>query len=124
MNSHPYKEARIEQAHENLRVLYGAIQNGDLKTFGQIIENEAMTLHALMMTSYPSFCLLHPSSLRIIELIKDYRSKSGLNLFFTIDAGPNLHLIYPLSEKEEVERFISSTLKQECENIIWGERLV
>ena len=123
MNTHPYKDARIEQAHENFRVLYSAIHNGDITTFGEIIENEAMSLHALMMTSYPSFCLLHPNSLKIIELIKDYRQNTKANLYFTIDAGPNLHLIYPHCEKEKIENFINSDLKDFTESIMWGEQL-
>lgn len=121
MNTHLYKDARIEQAHENMRVIYSAIQNADLKTFGEIIENEALSLHALMMTSYPSFCLLHPNSLKIIELVKEFREQTGTNLYFTIDAGPNIHLIYPNIEKKIINEFITTNLLSLSESIIWGE---
>jgi diphosphomevalonate decarboxylase len=123
MNSHPYKDARVQQANDNLRVLYGALENGDLKTFGEIIENEAMSLHALMLSSYPSFCLLHPNTLKIINLIKNYRKETDANLYYTIDAGPNIHLIYPALEKNEIEQFIHNKLESSCESIIYGESL-
>jgi len=120
MNTHLYKDVRINQAHENLRTIYSAINNGDLKTFGEIIENEALTLHALMMTSYPSFCLLHPNSLAIIELIKSFRNRTDVHLYFTIDAGPNMHLIYPEKEKAIIDKFINEELKHLTESVMWG----
>lgn len=120
MNTHPYKETRIEQANENLRTLYSALKNGDLKSFGEIIENEALTLHALMMSSYPSFVLIKPNTLKIIELIKNYRIESGLDLYFTLDAGPNLHLIYPYKQKEKIDLFIQQEITPLSKDILWG----
>lgn len=121
MNTHPYKEARIEQAHENIRVLYAALTSGDLGVAGEIIENEALSLHAMMMTSYPSFTLLKPASLLLIEKIKTYREENNRHLYFTLDAGPNLHLIYPACEKEKIESFIRSDLAQDTESILWAQ---
>jgi diphosphomevalonate decarboxylase len=37
-------------------------------------------------------------------------------VYFTLDAGPNIHLLYPQSIKNEVENWIDSELKQFCEN--------
>lgn len=121
MHTHPYREARIEQANENMRVLYQAIMNGDPETFGEIVENEAMSLHALMMSSYPAFCLLLPNSLAIIEKVQTYRRMTGLNLYFTIDAGPNIHLIYPEKQAAQINLFIQQELSPLCETIFWGQ---
>lgn len=121
MHTHLYKDVRIAQANENLRVLYQAILNGDLETFGEVVENEALTLHALMMTSYPAFCLLKPNSLAIIEKVRAFRNKTDLNLYFTIDAGPNIHLIYPEIQSEAIQSFIKDELSHLCEDVIWGQ---
>ena len=116
MNGHPFKEARKEQALENMRVITNAMKAGDWETFGEVLENEALTLHALMMTSDPSFILLKPNSLNIIEKIREFRKETGTPLYFTIDAGPNMHLIYPANVSDTVLTFINSKLKQFCED--------
>ncbi len=121
MNSHPYKEVRELQAHENMRSLVDALRNGDFDAFGEVVENEALTLHSLMMTSSPSFVLLKPNSLRIIELVRSFREHTNLPVYFTIDAGPNIHLIYPKKIKDKVADFITSKLKPCCESIINDE---
>ena len=110
MNSHLYREIREYQAHENFRSIVGAMKNGDYESFGETLENEALSLHALMMTSYPSFLLLRPNSLAIIEKVREFRRETKKPLYFTIDAGPNIHLIYPDSIKETVASFISDEL--------------
>lgn len=108
MHQHPYKEARIEQANKNISEVLQAMQIGDYEKFGEILELEALTLHALMMSSTPSFVLLRPDSLAIIEAIRNFRAETKLPLYFTIDAGPNMHLIYPESIRSKVDEFIQS----------------
>ncbi len=95
IDKHPFKHPRIDQARNNLSRLSEALQQGDWDSFGQITENEALTLHAMMMTSNPYFILMQPETLRWISLIWDFRNKTGIPVYFTLDAGANLHLIYP-----------------------------
>ena len=118
MNAHSFKEARIEQANENYRVLLNALKHGEWEGFGEVLENEALTLHGLMMSSDPSYVLLLPQSLTLIEKIRKYRVELGLKMFFTIDAGPNIHLIYPEDCKTEVLEFIENHLAQDCKFVI------
>lgn len=115
MNNHPYAQARFLQAKNNFRSILKSMEEGDWKTFGEILEDEALTLHALMMTSSPSFILLKPQSLEIIDKVRDFRNKTGLNLYFTIDAGPNIHLIYPQNQENEILPFLD-IIKCHCEN--------
>lgn len=121
MNTHLYKEVREHQAHENMRMIVAAMKRGDYKTFGEILESEALTLQALMMTSFPSFLLLAPNSIRLIELIKSYRKSTDNPVYFTVDAGPNIHLIYPKKIKKEVVNFITRELLPFCETVIHDE---
>lgn len=116
MHDHPYAERRFEQAHKNLTALSQVLQNGDVKRFIEIVESEALTLHAMMMTSMPYFILMKPDTLKIINKIWDFRMQSGLNLCFTLDAGANVHLLYPENEKEQVLEFIKNELVAYCEN--------
>ena len=70
-------------------------------------------LHALMMTSSPSVLLLKPESLEIIQKVRLLRSESKIPICFTIDAGPNIHILYPKAYKDKVLRW----LEQELSNI-------
>ena len=58
MEGNIFAQNRYDQANQRFEKLLGALQSGDLETFGQITENEALTLHALMMTSEPSYILM------------------------------------------------------------------
>lgn len=111
MNNHPYKEARIEQAHKNMNQLTDSLESGDWNSFQQICEEEALSLHALMMSSRPGYILLEPESLRIIESIKNFRELSSTPICFTIDAGPNIHVLFPKKAVSQVEQWIQSEWK-------------
>ncbi|THD69779.1 diphosphomevalonate decarboxylase [Robertkochia marina] len=115
MHGHPYAEARFEQAHRNLAELLEVLQNGDSRAFIRIVESEALTLHAMMMSSNPYFILMKPNTLEIINKVWDFREKTGSALCFTLDAGANVHLLYPGSEADEVMKFIEDELVDYCE---------
>lgn len=116
MENHPYAKTRYIQANSNFERLLGILRSGDLESFVEIIENEALSLHGLMMSSSPSFTLLLPNTLEAIGRIRDFRLSSKIPLGFTLDAGPNIHLMFPKSEKEKVISFIDSELVTLLEN--------
>ncbi len=116
MYGHPFAEQRFVQAQENLLKLRSVFAEGDLKTFIKIVESEALTLHAMMMTSHPYFILMKPNTLQVIHKIWAFRERSGTPICFTLDAGANVHVLYPESEKEIVDQFIQDELVVYCEN--------
>lgn len=116
MENHPMAAARYTQAGQNLAKIKAALETGDLELFIQVAENEALTLHAMMMTSNPGYMLMNPATLHIIEKIVDFRKQNGTNVCFTLDAGPNVHVLYPQSEEKEVKTFIENDLRQYCED--------
>lgn len=116
MHDHPFAERRFEQAHENLSELQRVFAEGDLANFIKIVESEALTLHAMMMSSLPYFMLMKPNTLHIINKIWEFRAASKLHICFTLDAGANVHVLYPESEKELVMQFIRDELVAYCEN--------
>ena len=68
------------------------------------------------MTSMPYFILMKPNTLEIINRIWNFRKETGSNLCFTLDAGANVHVLYPETEKETVSAFIEANLKLFCKN--------
>ena len=119
MEGNPYAPARYAQANENIKNLLTALKSGDLDTFINITESEALQLHALMMCSNPSFILMKPNTLHIIEEVRNFRNETHIPLCFTLDAGPNVHLLYPESEAEKVNDFIKNTLSNYCVEGRW-----
>ena len=115
MENNPYASPRYEQANQRLKSLYDILKSGDLDTFGEIAENEALTLHALMMCSNPSYMLVKPNTIEMIERIRSYRKSKNTPVFFSLDAGPNIHLLYPDSCKKEIEIFVKEELAELCE---------
>ena len=119
MEGNPYAPARYAQANENIKNLLAALKSGDLDTFMNITESEALQLHALMMCSNPSFMLMKPNTLRIIEAVRCFRNETNIPLCFTLDAGPNAHLLYPENEADKVEKFIKDELVTYCNQGRW-----
>ena len=115
MIDHAYAENRFKQANENLSKMADILQRGDLKAFVSLVESEALTLHAMMLTSIPYFILMKPNTLEVIQKVWQYRQENNSNLCFTLDAGANVHLLYPESEEASVNHFIENTLSPFCE---------
>ncbi|CAH8282181.1 diphosphomevalonate decarboxylase [Mariniflexile fucanivorans] len=116
MHNHPYAKNRFQQAHDNLEKLKLILESGDLDAFIALIESEALTLHAMMMTSMPYFILMKPNTLEIINKIWKFRQETGLHISFTLDAGANVHVLYPKNESFEVLEFIKNELVAYCQN--------
>ena len=116
MVDHPYADARYAEAKLSLNAMLKSLRKGDLGAFISLCEQEALTLHGLIMSSRTTPILLKPESLLLITKIREFRQKSGLSVGFTIDAGPNIHLLYLDSNASEVEAFVNADLKPLCEN--------
>lgn len=116
MHDHPFAERRFDQAHENLSKIKAILENGNQEEFIKIVESEALTLHAMMMTSMPYFILMKPNTLEIINKIWKFRSETQIPICFTLDAGANVHILYPENVSETVLQFIKDELVGFCQN--------
>ena len=111
MNTNPYAERRFQEAHENFKILKEILKTGDMESFIKLVEHEALTLHAMMMMSEPAFILMKTQTLEVINKIWEFRKITGLALFFTLDAGANVHLLFPNDiDNEKITNFIKSEL--------------
>jgi len=119
MEQHFYREGRLSQTSARLIALLGSLRKGHFDDFIRITENEALSLHGLMMSSDPSYILLKPETLQIISKIRQFREQFQIPVCFTLDAGPNVHLIYPGKVLNEVTDFIKKELLPLCEKGEW-----
>ena len=88
----------IKNKIENIKEL---IKQKDFINFGELVEKEALELHAIMLTSDPPILYLQPKSIKIIQAVWQWRSE-GLSVYFTIDAGPNIHLICQEKDQKQL----------------------
>ena len=116
MHKHPFGPQRFDQAHRHISKLIPIFKTGDLSNFIKIVELEALTLHAMMMSSDPYFILMKPNTINIINEIWKFRNLTNTPLCFTLDAGSNVHLLYPKSSLKQVTKFIENCLSKYCQD--------
>lgn len=97
----PLQSARLVDTPRRLDICRKAILEKDFPSLVEIIEQDCLLMHAVMMTSQPSLRYWKPSTLSLIEKVVQWRL-NGLPVAYTIDAGPNLHLITTSTIVEEL----------------------
>ena len=107
-------EQRYKTARDNTERLIKVLQCGDIQEFIEIAEAEALQLHEMMATSNPPYKLMEPNTLKIIDLVREYRRETNVPVCFTLDAGPNVHLLYPDDSDAQVKQFIKESILQYC----------
>tara|TARA_R110002072_G_scaffold276051_1_gene437556 strand:+ start:310899 stop:311957 length:1059 start_codon:yes stop_codon:yes gene_type:complete len=111
MNNHPFANERFTQAHANYSLCLSALKSGDTNSFIKIVEAEALSLHAMMMTSSESYMLMRPGTLQIIEEVRKFREQTSIPICFTLDAGPNVHILYPSDNLDVVMKWFNDKVK-------------
>lgn len=119
MNNHPYAQARFQHANHRVDELAKILETGNLEDFVRITESEALTLHAMMMTSSDYYLLMRPNTILVIEKILKCREQTGIPICFTLDAGPNIHLLYPGQYEQSVNNFIDKELRNCAKSLIF-----
>ena len=88
----PIQAARVQDAERRLTLCRSAILARDFTALAEVLEQDSNLLHAVTMTSIPSIYYWLPVTLEIMNSVRDWR-KAGIPAAFTIDAGPNVHVI-------------------------------
>jgi diphosphomevalonate decarboxylase len=100
--SSPLHAARLLAVPAMLTACKRALLARDLEAMGILIEEDAVMMHAVMMTSRPALYYWAPATLGVIQAVQSWRA-GGLPVYFTIDAGPNVHLICQARDAARVE---------------------
>lgn len=101
----PLQAARAADAPRRLEVCRRAILERDFEALANIIELDSDMMHAVMMTSQPALFYWKPATLAVMEAVRSWR-KDGLQAAYTIDAGPNVHVICPQFEMDAVKSLL------------------
>ena len=103
----PLQKARVEDVGRRLEICRSALLKKDFPVFGDIVEQDSNLMHAVMMTSIPALYYWLPGTLEVMRGVVSWR-KEGIQVCYTIDAGPNVHLLCPASEVKKVRQKIGS----------------
>lgn len=97
----PYWKARIHGIPEKIQETRLAIERKDIEKLGTLIEEDAISMHNVMMTQTPPLFYWNDATMRVIRELYTLRA-DGVAAYFTIDAGPNVHIICQNGDKERV----------------------
>lgn len=115
LNEHPYAASRFLEANRNMSRLRKCLQEGDVSHFITLVESEALQLHAMMMCSNPSYMLMQPETLNIIKKVRHFREQTQIPVVFTLDAGANVHVLFPGQYHALLEERLFPDLAVHCE---------
>lgn len=93
--------ARIADAPRRLNLCRQAILTRDFDHFAEVVELDSNLMHAVMITSTPPLIYWQPATLMIMQAVQSWR-KEGIPVCYTIDAGPNVHVLCPGRQTESV----------------------
>ncbi len=104
-DSSPLQAGRISGANQRLAICRAAILQRDFEALAEISEFDSNLMHAVIMTQKPPIFYWQPTTLAVMQAVKDWRAH-GLPVFYTIDAGPNVHVLCPVEESQQIRRLL------------------
>lgn len=94
-----FYKVRLSNINKKIELCKKLLSEKNFPEFGKLIEAEALELHAIMLTSSPSLIYWLPGTIKIMKLVKKWRSE-GLAVYFTVNTGQDVHLIIEGKNKE------------------------
>jgi diphosphomevalonate decarboxylase len=104
MDHHKFLNSRIQNAQSRMQEMLKLIETTPHEHFFELCEQEALELHAMMMTSEPPYILMEPESLYLMKKITNLR-RQGVMCGYTLDAGSSVHLLFPKDQIGLIKRY-------------------
>lgn len=108
----PLFAPRVAGIAERRQQMEGAIRERDFAALGLLMEIDALEMHSVMMTMTPPANYLLPATVEFISWLREKRHQQGLRAYFTIDAGPNVHVLCEPSQAALVRYAIQQQFPQ------------
>jgi len=113
----PFFNNRIERIPLKIKKMKNAIKKKQFTILGEMIESEALELHAIALSSTPPIIYWEPETVRLLKLVQTWR-KAHLPVYFTIDAGPNIFLICQKQDLDQLKKkLLDSGIKKYIVNV-------
>lgn len=106
-SSSRYFNDRLDKLPKRTKIIKNAILQKNFDVFGQALEEEAVDLHIMAMTSKPAIFYWNAGTMEVIHTVIAMREK-GIKCFFTMDAGPNVHVICQGKDESKVKKILEN----------------
>lgn len=103
----PYQAARVADAPNRVENCRRAILEKDFDALAEVSERDCILMHAVMMTQNPPLFYWEGPSIDLMKRVTELRA-DGVPCFYTLDAGPNVHVICPESSVSQVREMLLS----------------
>jgi diphosphomevalonate decarboxylase len=97
----PLQAVRVMDTERRLSMCKHSLQKRDFNSFAEVVEQDSNMMHSVMMTSSPPIFYWEPTSIAVINAVQNWR-KLGIQVCYTLDAGPNVHCICPAGFADDV----------------------
>jgi diphosphomevalonate decarboxylase len=106
--SSPLFAPRLAGFAEKYAAFTAALAARSMTLLGPLIEQEALEMHAVMMTATPSTHFFSTATAELLRWVRSLRQREGLALYFTLDAGPNVHILGEYSQQLRLHRLLKT----------------
>ncbi|MFH2021261.1 MAG: diphosphomevalonate decarboxylase [archaeon] len=106
VSSSPFYNSRIINIEQKLIRAREALKKRDFTMLGQLAEEEALEMHAIMMTSKPALLYLLPSTVQLMRFVMSERS-NGTEIYFSLNTGQDVHILCKESDKDKLAKKLS-----------------
>ena len=107
----PFYPAWVEQAGKDLVAIKEAIATHDFITLGEITEANGMKMHGTMLGANPPFSYWEPLTVNVLQRIREIRNQ-GFDCYYTMDAGPNVKVICPADQADQIKQLLDKTFPE------------
>ena len=104
----------VKKAKKDFILMKDALKKADFEKIGEITESNALAMHETTTTSSPSFTFLTEESHHAMDIVKQLRSQ-GYRCYFTMDAGPNVKVLYLKEDQDKLSEEISK---------LWNKKII
>lgn len=103
--SSPFFEQRMKHIEKRIEDCKRYIKEKNFSAFGTLLEKDALEMHAIMLTSTPPLLYWLPETVLIMKKVLEWR-RSGIEAYFTINTGQNVHIICRQADAAKVEKLL------------------
>lgn len=102
----PFYEARIKNISAKLAAVKSALTTKNFTQLGELVEAEALEFHSILLTSTPSMIAWYPGTVEVMLAVQQMR-REGVEAYFTINTGFNIHVLTLPEHEAEVAKRLS-----------------
>lgn len=98
----PFYETRLSQMDKKIKRCRELLRDKDFSAFGELVEKEALEMHAIMITSTPPLLYWLPTTVILMKEVRRWRREENIEAYFTINTGQDVHIISRKKDEKKV----------------------